>query len=79
MQIVTYCKLQDPSMLTKMLAFLGIWKEWFVEPTFHPDFYNLIPEKVDQAWKEVHGKTINETVKEYLLTYLGKPLHQLIR
>ena len=67
-------------MLTEMLTFLGIWKEWFVEPVLHPEFYSGIPEEVDQAWKkEHHGKNISESVKTYLLTYLGKPLHALIR
>ena len=45
----------------------------------HPDFYSNITKKVDEAWKEEHGKNVSDTVKEYLLTYLGEPLHRLIR
>lgn len=45
----------------------------------HPDFYSNITKKVDEDWKEEHGKNVSDTVKEYLLTYLGEPLHRLIR
>lgn len=58
---------------------LGIWKEWFAAPLMHPDFYSNITKEVDQTWKEEHGKNVSDTVKEYLLTYLGEPLHRLIR
>ena len=58
---------------------IGIWKEWFAEPLLHPEYYSNITKKVDDEWKKEHGKNVSDTVKEYLLTYLGKPLHQLIR
>ena len=62
-----------------MYSILGIWKEWFVEPLLDREFYSNITEEVDEAWKEKHGKNVSDTVKDYLLTYLGEPLHQLIR
>lgn len=62
-----------------MYSILGIWKEWFVEPLLDHEFYSNITEEVDEAWKEKHGKNVSDTVKDYLLTYLGEPLHQLIR
>ncbi|KAJ7385378.1 hypothetical protein OS493_016459 [Desmophyllum pertusum] len=57
----------------------GIWKEWFAAPLLHPDFYSNITKQIDDTWKKDHGRNVSDTVKEYLLTYLGKPLHQLIR
>lgn len=57
----------------------GIWKEWFVEPILDPEYYSNITKKVDDAWKKKHGMNVSDTVKDYLLTYLGKPLHQLLR
>ena len=58
---------------------VGIWKEWFVEPMLHPEYYSNITKEVNEAWKKEHGMNVNESVKNYLLDYLGKPLHQLIR
>ena len=48
-------------------------------PVLDQEFYSNITEEVDEAWKETHGKNVSDTVKDYLLTYLGEPLHQLIR
>lgn len=57
----------------------GIWKEWFVEPMLHPDYYSNISKEANEEWKREQGMNVNESVKNYLLEYLGKPLHQLIR
>ena len=58
---------------------VGIWKEWFVEPMLHPDYYSNISKEANEEWKREQGMNVNESVKNYLLEYLGKPLHQLIR
>lgn len=58
---------------------VGIWKEWFVEPMLHPDYYSNISKEANDEWKKEEGMNVNESVKNYLLEYLGKPLHQLIR
>ena len=50
-----------------------------MEPLLDPEFYSNITKEVDEAWKEKHGKNVSDTIKDYLLTYLGEPLHQLIR
>lgn len=58
---------------------VGIWKEWFVEPLLDSGFYSNITKGVDSDWEKEHGMNVSDSVKEYLLTYVGKPLHQLIR
>ena len=50
-----------------------------MEPLLDPEFYSNITKEVDEAWKEKYGKNVSDTIKDYLLTYLGEPLHQLIR
>ena len=50
-----------------------------MEPILDPEYYSNITKKVDDAWKKKHGMNVSDTVKDYLLTYLGKPLHQLLR
>jgi len=45
-----------------------------------PDYYSNITEDTDNEWKKTHGgKNVSETVKKYLVEYLGEPLKQLIR
>ena len=57
----------------------GILKEWFVQPILD-DFYSNITEAVDNEWKAMNnGRNISETIKDYLVTYLGKPINKLIR
>ena len=58
----------------------GILKEWFVQPILDNDFYSNITEAVDNEWKAMNnGRNISETIKDYLVTYLGKPINKLIR
>lgn len=45
-----------------------------------PDYYNNITEEIDNEWKKAHdGKNVSETIKQYLVKYLGEPLKQLLR
>ncbi len=57
----------------------GVLKEWFVQPMLDPDYYSEITEEIDNEWKAKHGKNVSDTIKEYLVTYLGEPLDQLLR
>ncbi|KAL9986419.1 hypothetical protein ACROYT_G000566 [Oculina patagonica] len=58
----------------------GVLKESFVQPMLDPDYYSNITQEIDSKWKKTHnGKNVSKTVKEYLVTYLGEPLNQLLR
>ena len=58
----------------------GVLKEGFVEPILDPDFYTNITAEVDNKWKQAHnGKDVKETIREYLVMYLGEPITQLLR
>ena len=58
----------------------GILKEWFVQPILDNDFYSNITEAVDNEWTAMNNeRNISETIKDYLVTYLGKPINKLIR
>ncbi|KAL9986420.1 hypothetical protein ACROYT_G000567 [Oculina patagonica] len=58
----------------------GVLKAWFVKPFLDPGYYSNIRKETDDEWKAKHGgKNVSETVKEYLVTYLGEPLDQLLR
>ena len=58
----------------------GVLRAWFVQPLMNPDYYSNITENTDNKWKAAHGgKNVKETIKEYLVTYLGEPLEQMLR
>lgn len=58
----------------------GVLKSWFVKPLLEPDYYSNITEETDNEWKKTHGgKNVSETIKDYLVTYVGEPLSQLLR
>ena len=62
------------------LLFAGVLNEWFVQPLLDPLYYSNITEETDKKWKAEHkGKNVSETVKEYLVKYLGEPLEQKLR
>ena len=45
-----------------------------------PDYYSNITEDTDNQWIKTHGgKNVSETIKKYLVEYVGKPLKQLLR
>ena len=55
-------------------------KAWFVKPFLDPDFYSNITEETETAWKKDHpGKNVSESIKEYLVEYVGEPLEQMLR
>lgn len=55
-------------------------KAWFVKPILDPDFYSNITEEIETDWKAAHGeKNVSDSIKEYLVTYVGEPLEQMLR
>jgi len=58
----------------------GVLKEWYVQPLLDPDYYSNITKETDDKWKKTHGgKNVSETIKGYLVTYLGEPITQMLR
>ena len=57
----------------------GVLKEWFVQPMLDNGFYSDLPKEIDDEWIGRHGKNVSETIKEYLVTYLGEPINKLLR
>lgn len=58
----------------------GVLKAWFAQPLLDPLYYSDITKETNKKWKEAHkGKNVSETVKEYLVKYLGEPLEQMLR
>ena len=59
---------------------VGVLQSWFVKPLLDPDYYSNITEDTDNEWKKTHsGKNVSESIRDYLVTYIGEPLSQLLR
>ena len=57
----------------------GVLKEWFVKPILDNDFYSSLTREVHDQWMEKNGTNVSETIKKYLVTYLGEPINKLWR
>ncbi|KAL9986413.1 hypothetical protein ACROYT_G000558 [Oculina patagonica] len=57
----------------------GIFDEKYMEPIFSAKFLaRLKPSDLDK-WEKENGKTVNESIREYAVKYIGKPIHDVIR
>ena len=66
--------------LTLSAVIAGVLKSWFVKLLLDPNYYSNITEETDNEWKKTHGgKNVSETIKDYLVTYIGEPLSELLR
>ena len=49
-------------------------------PLLHADFYANITDDVDNHWEITHsGKNVSETIKDWLVKYVGEPINQMLR
>ncbi|KAL9953420.1 hypothetical protein ACROYT_G040839 [Oculina patagonica] len=57
----------------------GIYDEKYMTPIFSDKFLaGLKPSDLDK-WESENGKTVNESIREYAVKYIGKPIHDVIR
>ncbi|XP_068679121.1 uncharacterized protein [Montipora foliosa] len=58
----------------------GIYNETFMKPIFDDSFLgSLKPEHLKQ-WKDDNGgKTVTDSIREYSLEYIGRPIYEVIR
>ena len=59
--------------------FSGIYDEKYMEPIFSAKFLAGLKSKDLDQWKNEKGKTVNESIREYAVKYIGKPIHDVIR
>ena len=49
-------------------------------PLLDADFYANITVEMDNQWKSTHaGKDVKETIKEWLVKYIGEPINEMLR
>merc|ERR550519_3165732 len=58
----------------------GVWKEKYTQEMLSPAYYSDLTAAMKEEWKKSHGdKSVEESVKGYLLEYIGKPIAELLR
>ena len=43
------------------------------------DFLSLMKEKELDMWIMAHGKSVNESLKQWVIEYVGEPIHHVLR
>ena len=44
-----------------------------------PAYYENLHEKTKEKWLKTYGKNVNESIKDFLVELIGKPLKELLR
>ena len=60
-------------------CFTGILQERFVEPMLAPSYYARLSKETKEEWLNTYGKNVNESIQEFLVEYIGKPLEKFLR
>ena len=58
---------------------LGVLKEAFVEKFLKADFYKNMTEDMKDDWQKRTGKSVVDSMKEFLIDNVGTPINKLIR
>ena len=54
-------------------------EEDYVEGSLKDEYYSDITDDMETQWKADNGKTVKESLSDYLVKYMGKPMNQLLR
>ncbi|KAK3717884.1 hypothetical protein QZH41_014888, partial [Actinostola sp. cb2023] len=57
----------------------GVLKEWYTQRVMSKKYFHDLPVQVNKKWKEMHNKHVNESINEYLVEYIGKPVVRMLR
>lgn len=53
--------------------------EDYVKVALNDDYYSDITDDMKNQWKDQTGKTVKQSMTDYLVEYMGKPMNQLLR
>lgn len=75
-----------PSRLLSKLSnafklFPGVFNSSLLPKTFFPEFLSEVERKPEvlESWQKKYGKSMNDSLKEYLVKHVGKPIADMIR
>ena len=60
--------------------FEGFLEEEYLRKVLDEGYFSNITEEMNTTWKNEHGgKSVEESLDDYLVEYFGKPMSQLLR
>ena len=59
--------------------FTGVLEESYLREVLDGDYFSNITEEMNTTWKKLRGKSVKESLNEYLVENVGKPMSQLLR
>ena len=60
--------------------FEGVLEEEYLRKVLDEGYFSNITEEMNTTWKSEHGgKSVKESLEDYLVEYFGKPMSQLLR
>ena len=60
--------------------FEGVLEEEYLRKVLDEVYFSNITEEMNTTWKNEHGgKSVKESLDDYLVEYFGKPMSQLLR
>ena len=59
--------------------FSGIFDESYMKPIFSSEFLAALKPSDLNKWENENGKTVNESIREYAVEFIGKPIQDVIR
>ena len=58
----------------------GVLEEGYVKDIVDDKYFSKITEEMNATWQNEHGnKSVKESLKGYLVKYMGEPMHKLLR
>lgn len=58
----------------------GVLEEKAIREVLDDEYFSSITEEMNNTWKKDHdGKSVKESLDDYLVEYIGKPITQLFR
>ena len=58
----------------------GVLKEKYVREVLDDNYFSSITEEMNTTWKNSHrGNSVKESLDDYLVDYMGKPMLKLLR
>ena len=60
-------------------SFSGVLKEAFVAKFLKADFYKDMTQEMKDDWQKRTGKSVIDSMKEFLIDNVGTPINKLIR
>ena len=71
--------LNDSTLTWLFHIFKGVLEEDYVNDIVDDNYFSSITEEMNTTWKNEHnGTSVKESLRDYLVEYMGKPMDKLL-